>query len=124
MKRESGWPACFRVVFPDLPEAEIPSASQETVAAWDSVAAITLLNVVEEEFGVEMDLDELADLDSFAKGPCTISRNDCRWRELESLRLHHMGYVVASIDVIHARLCAVAGGVLGWTDIPRSQSEG
>jgi len=59
--------ACFRVVFPDLPEAEIPSASQETVAAWDSVAAITLLNVVEEEFGVELDLDELAELNSFPK---------------------------------------------------------
>jgi len=58
---------CFRLVFPDLPEAEIPSASQETVAAWDSVAAITLVNVIEEEFGVEVDLDDLAELDSFSK---------------------------------------------------------
>lgn len=58
---------CFEVVFPDLPEAEISSASQDTVANWDSVAAITLVNVIEEEFGVEMDLDELAELDSFPK---------------------------------------------------------
>jgi acyl carrier protein len=59
--------SCFQVVFPDLTEAEIPSASQETVAAWDSVAAITMMNVIEDEFALQMDLDDLADLDSFAK---------------------------------------------------------
>ena len=58
---------CFQVVFPDLREGEIPSASQETVAAWDSVAAITMMSVIEDEFALEMDLDDLADLDSFAK---------------------------------------------------------
>ena len=58
---------CFQVVFPDLREAEIPSASQETVAAWDSVAAITMMNVIEDEFALQMDLDDLADLDSFEK---------------------------------------------------------
>ena len=58
---------CFQVVFPDLPEAHIPIASQATVAAWDSVAAITMASVIEDEFGVELDLDDLADLDSFEK---------------------------------------------------------
>jgi len=58
---------CFQIVFPDLSEKDIPTASQDTVAAWDSVAAITLVNVVEEQFGIEMDLDDVADLDSFDK---------------------------------------------------------
>jgi len=58
---------CFQVVFPDMPEAEIATASTATVSAWDSVAAITLMNVMEDEFGFEMDLDDLADLDSFEK---------------------------------------------------------
>ena len=31
------------------------------------MAAITLMNVIEDEFGMEMDLDDLADLDSFEK---------------------------------------------------------
>ena len=57
---------CFEVVFPDLPKDAIVGASTATVEAWDSVAAITLMNVVEDEFGVEMDLDDLAGLDSFA----------------------------------------------------------
>ncbi len=58
---------CFRVVFPDLPQEQITGASAATVAAWDSVAALTLMNVVEEEFGFAMDLDDWATLDSFEK---------------------------------------------------------
>lgn len=58
---------CFQIVFPDLSEKDIPVASQETVAAWDSVAAITLVNVIEEQFGIEMDLDDISELDSFDK---------------------------------------------------------
>ena len=57
---------CFAVVFPDLSQDAIAGASTATVAAWDSIAAITLMNVVQDEFGLEIDLDDLADLDSFA----------------------------------------------------------
>jgi acyl carrier protein len=56
---------CFHVVFPDLPEAGIPLANQSNTKDWDSVAAITLVNVIEEEFSIELDLDSVADLDSF-----------------------------------------------------------
>ena len=56
---------CFRAVFPTLPEASIPGASVATITAWDSIAAITLLNVIEEEFQIEVDLDRLAELNSF-----------------------------------------------------------
>jgi len=58
---------CFQIVFPDLPASEIPDASQSSLAAWDSIASITLVNVIEEEFEIQMDLDRLADLDSFQK---------------------------------------------------------
>jgi acyl carrier protein len=58
---------CFQIVFPDLPQEQISSASQDNVASWDSVASITLVNVIEEQFELEMDLDDVADLDSFDK---------------------------------------------------------
>ena len=58
---------CFETVFPDMLEAEIPNASQASVSAWDSIAAITLLNVIEEEFEISLDLELAADLDSFSK---------------------------------------------------------
>jgi acyl carrier protein len=65
---------CFRTVFPDLPEEEIPAANHASVAAWDSVAAITMVNVIEEEFGIQMDFDQLAELDSFSRMHDYLSR--------------------------------------------------
>lgn len=59
--------SCFHVVFPDLSTDAIRSASTDTVSAWDSIATITLMNVVEDEFGLAIDLDDLAGFDSFQK---------------------------------------------------------
>ena len=56
---------CFRTVFPDLPPEAAYTASQAALPQWDSVAAISLVNVIEEEFGVELDFEVLADLTSF-----------------------------------------------------------
>jgi acyl carrier protein len=56
----------FETVFPDLPPEKIATASQDSVGTWDSVAAITLINLIEEEFGIEMDLDRAAELTSFS----------------------------------------------------------
>jgi len=58
---------CFQAVFPDLSEADIRVASQEKLQQWDSVAAITLVNVIEEEFSTEIDYDRLPELDTFSK---------------------------------------------------------
>ena len=55
----------FETVFPDLPEDKIRTASQSNVSSWDSVAAITLMNVMEEEFVIEIDFDRAAELSSF-----------------------------------------------------------
>jgi|GEM_PF-737500 len=56
---------CFEIVFPALSASRIPSASQETVDTWDSVATVMLANVVEEEFSIPMDFERLAELNSF-----------------------------------------------------------
>ena len=56
---------CFQAVFPDMPEAQIPAATQQSVPTWDSVATVTLVNVVDEEFNVELDLEQLDQFDSF-----------------------------------------------------------
>jgi acyl carrier protein len=56
---------CFQTVFPDLPPKEIPTATQSSLATWDSTSAIMLLNVIEEEFEIVVDFDLVAELDSF-----------------------------------------------------------
>lgn len=57
----------FAVVFPDLSPEQIRSASQDSVETWDSVAAITLLNLIEEAFGIEMDFGDVAELTTFSQ---------------------------------------------------------
>lgn len=58
--------SCFEVVFPNLPAEAIPAARQDSIEAWDSVAAITLISVIEDEFQVTVDLEKLPELTSFA----------------------------------------------------------
>jgi acyl carrier protein len=43
---------CFSAVFPDLPREKIPEATPETVSSWDSVGMVTLIALIEEEFGL------------------------------------------------------------------------
>jgi len=57
---------CFLTVFPQLNTETVRDASVESLSAWDSVAHITLLTVVGEEFGTDIDFEEFAGASSFA----------------------------------------------------------
>jgi acyl carrier protein len=57
---------CFASVFPTLSPDEIRTSSVESVSAWDSLAAVTLVAVLEQEFDTQIDLMELPDLTSYA----------------------------------------------------------
>jgi acyl carrier protein len=56
---------CFAAVFPYLSSNEIPRASLTTVAEWDSLALVTLIGVVEEEFHITLPVDDMVRLCSF-----------------------------------------------------------
>jgi acyl carrier protein len=56
---------CFATVFPELTSPEIPSVSMGSLASWDSVAGVTLLSVIEEEFSLSIPPDDVAGLVSF-----------------------------------------------------------
>jgi acyl carrier protein len=56
---------CFAIAFPDLNPREIASASAGSLASWDSLAGITLISLIEEEFGVSVPPDDVPDLVSF-----------------------------------------------------------
>lgn len=57
---------CFSNVFPKIRPDEIPSASTASLAAWDSVAHVTLLSSISEEFGVDFELEDYEELVSYA----------------------------------------------------------
>jgi len=58
---------CFSAVFPSLSPDQIVAASASTVAGWDSVASVTLFATIEEEFGVEIDIQDMKNLLSFER---------------------------------------------------------
>lgn len=57
----------FSAVFDSLDEERIPRLSAASTEAWDSLAAVMLLSVVQQEFAVEFSLEERTSLDSFEK---------------------------------------------------------
>lgn len=56
---------CFANVFPNLREEEIQRASTSSLAAWDSVAHVTLLSAIAEEFGQTFELEDFEELVSY-----------------------------------------------------------
>jgi acyl carrier protein len=56
---------CFVSVFPGLSPDEIRAASVESVPAWDSLAAVTLIAVLEQEFDTQIDLMQLPEFTSY-----------------------------------------------------------
>lgn len=57
--------SCFSKVFGNLSPSEIPTLRKENIAAWDSIAHVTLLNLVREEFDVDIDFEEFDSATSF-----------------------------------------------------------
>lgn len=56
---------CFAALFPDLDENEIQKATRESISTWDSVASVTLVNIVEEEFNIRIYFEDVEKLSSF-----------------------------------------------------------
>lgn len=56
---------CFTAAFPALPSNEIRIASMASVAGWDSLAMITIIGLVEEEFDIVIEAEDTLILSSF-----------------------------------------------------------
>ena len=56
---------CFQAVFPGLSADEAAAASVDSVPEWDSLASLTLVAVIEEEYDVVIEEDRLPELGSF-----------------------------------------------------------
>lgn len=55
----------FSAIFPELTPEEIRVASPASVAAWNSLATINIVSLVEEEFGIDIPPDRFEDMGSF-----------------------------------------------------------
>ena len=56
---------CFISTFPAASDNEIETARIDDMPGWDSLRGVTLLAVLDEEFGLQLDLEELLALGTF-----------------------------------------------------------
>jgi acyl carrier protein len=56
---------CFSVVFPNLSREQIAALDRDSAEAWDSIAGITLITILQQELHVDIDLTDLEHLSSF-----------------------------------------------------------
>ena len=57
---------CFASVYPTISETEIQACDVALLFETDSLAGVTLVSVIDQEFGVDMDISDLLSLKSFA----------------------------------------------------------
>jgi acyl carrier protein len=56
---------CFSVAFPQMDASRYAAASAENTKEWDSVAQVTLLSLIGEEFGIDINFEEFEGATSF-----------------------------------------------------------
>jgi acyl carrier protein len=56
----------FNKTFPALAPEDAPAATIDSVAGWDSIATLTLFMQCEEDFGIKIGYDRIAETKSFA----------------------------------------------------------
>lgn len=58
--------SCFTTVFADLSGEAAPNASIDNLSAWDSSRHFMLMQVIEEEFGIQIPEEVIGEIESFA----------------------------------------------------------
>lgn len=58
---------CFRAVFPTLTDEELTGLEQAQQPAWDSLASLSLITVIEEEFDLMLDDSDIPEMNTFQK---------------------------------------------------------
>jgi len=56
---------CFSLAFPQIDPSQRAGASVENTKGWDSLAQVTLLSLIGEEFGIDIDFEEFDGATSF-----------------------------------------------------------
>ncbi len=67
---------CFREAFPGLSDDTIRSAIYEDLDEWDSLASLSLVAIVEDEFNVTLPDEVVADLTSYELILATLAELD------------------------------------------------
>lgn len=60
----------------EIPMEEVENATMESVDKWDSIGQMSLIAIIEEAFGIELEPDEIMQFTSFAAGAGILKNHD------------------------------------------------
>ena len=58
----------------DVPPDTLPTLVYQAISSWDSVGHMGLMAVLEETFGITMEIDDVIDFSSFEKGKTLLTK--------------------------------------------------
>ena len=73
MESTKKYAQCFLEMF-GISEEQLETLEYQSIQAWDSVGHMNLMGVLEEEFEVEMEIDDIVDFSSYKKGMQILSK--------------------------------------------------
>jgi acyl carrier protein len=76
MESENGnkYVNCFLSVFELESTEKLNLLTYQSIKEWDSVGHMNLISILEEEFDIMLDTDDIIDLSSFEKGKSILSK--------------------------------------------------
>ena len=69
---------CFMEAFP-VQSKDLDTLSYHDIPEWDSIGHMNLVATLEEEFGIEMEIDDITDISDFQKGKEVLSRYEIQF---------------------------------------------
>lgn len=60
----------------EIPMEEVENANMESVDKWDSIGQMSLIAIIEDAFGVELEPDEIMQFTSFSAGVDILKNHD------------------------------------------------
>ena len=64
---------CFMEAFPITPN-QLENLKYQDIAEWDSIGHMNLVASLEEEFSIEMEIDDITDISDYKKGMDILKR--------------------------------------------------
>lgn len=60
----------------EIPMEDVENANMESVDKWDSIGQMSLIAIIEDAFGIELEPDEIMQFTSFAAGVDILKNHD------------------------------------------------
>ena len=60
----------------EIPMAEVETATMESVEKWDSIGQMSLVAIIEDAFGIELEPDEVMQFTSFEAGKSILKNHN------------------------------------------------